>query len=315
MTLDPSTKGLLDAMKDAGAPPLYELPVDEARAALRGFFLDAAGPETPIARTQDRTITSGGTSVRVRLYWPDNATGPKPILLFYHGGGFALGGLDDYDNMCRNFATQGDVIVVSVDYRRSPEHPFPAAPTDCYAALCWAAANASEIGGDPARIAVFGDSAGGNLAAAVTLMARDQNGPAIALQVLAYPILNLSADYTSPSRTEFGGGGYFLAQADIDWVNGMYVPEQTHATEATASPLLAPDLAGLPKAHVITAGHDVLRDEGTAYADRLREAGVAVETTQFDGTIHGFLSMSAMLEAGKEGQALIARTLVASLQV
>lgn len=312
MTADAQTQALLDQVNTAGNPQLYELSVAEAREGLKTMTLAMDAPVVDILRHENRTLPGPAGDIPVRVYWPLEAEQALalPVLLLFHGGGFALGDLDTHHKMARYYCQRAGLIVLSVDYRRSPEHPFPAGVEDCYAALCWTAENAGELGGDPARIAVTGDSAGGNLSAVMCLLARQRGGPSIAFQALVYPVVDMRAEATFPSRDAFGAGGYFLSQRDMDWLNGMYYanPDE-EARDLRSSPILARDLAGLPPALVITAGLDPLRDEGRAYADRLTQAGVAVRYRCFESTIHGFLSFSGALDAGKEGLDLVADTL------
>lgn len=308
MTLDAQTKALLDGMATAGSGGLHELPLEDARAALRQMSLQFAGPEIPIGRVESRSIGGPRGAILVRIYWPESAPASErlPIVMFHHGGGFALGDLDTHDNICRYLCANVRAIVVNVDYKRPPENKYPAAPEDCYAALQWAAAHACELGGDAARIAVAGDSAGGNLSAVVALMARDRKGPAIAFQALIYPSGDCDPGYSTPSREAFGGGEYFLSKADVDWIANMYFDDLGRASEPYASPLRAESLAGLPPALVIAAGFDILRDEDMTYAQRLAADGVDVEYKCYDGTIHGFVSFNAVIDAGKDALRLIA---------
>ena len=223
--------------------------------------------------------------------------GPFPILVFFHGGGFVIGDLDSMDAPCRALANRAGCLVVSVDYRRAPEHKFPTATEDCYAAVRWVAENAASLNGDSARIAVGGDSAGGNLAAVVALMARDRGGPPLRYQLLIYPATN--HDFTTASCQE-NAEGYFLTTADSRWFWSQYLRDENDAANPYASPLRAEDLSGLPPALIITAEYDPLRDEGEAYAERLRQAGVAAEAKRYDGMIHGFFQMGAVIDRGKQ---------------
>lgn len=307
MTLDAQTKSLLDGMAAAGGGGLHELAIDEARAALRQMSLDSAGPEITVGRVENLSISGPRGEIPVRIYRPEGGGGGLlPIVMFYHGGGFALGDLDTHDNICRYLCANVRAIVVNVDYRRSPEHKYPAAPEDCYAALRWATAQAHALGGDASRVAVAGDSAGGNLSAVVALMARDKGGPAIAFQVLIYPSGDCDPEFTTPSRKKFGGGEYFLSNADVSWIANMYFDDLGRASEPYASPLRAANLAGLPPALVIAAGYDLLHDEDKIYADRLTADGVEAEFKCFDGTIHGFVSFNTIIDSGKDALKLIA---------
>jgi acetyl esterase len=212
----------------------------------------------------------------------------KPALVYLHGGGWVIGSLDSYDATCRELAEGAGCVVVSVDYRLAPEHRYPAAPQDCFAAVKWVAANAGSLGADARRLAVGGDSAGGNLSAVVAQMARDQGGPAIRFQLLIYPVTD--ADFTRRSYVD-NAEGYLLTTASMHWFWDHYLPEREKRAEPYACPLRAADLAGLPPAWVCTAEFDPLRDEGEAYAKRLQHAGVSTTLTRFDGLIHGFISM------------------------
>ncbi len=307
MALDAQTKAILDAAEEAGAPALHELGVDGARAALREMTFQLDAPKTEVARREERTIPGPAGEIPVRLYWPEapDKTAPKPVLLLFHGGGWTIGDMDTHENVCRYYCAHGDLIVLNVGYRLAPEHKFPAGVEDCFAAVTWASEHAAEIGGDARRIAVTGDSAGGNLSAVVCQMAKARGGPEIAFQALIYPATDMraSAYDTYPSRTAFSEG-YFLTRGDMDWLADMYFNSAADAEDPRVSPMLTEDLSGLPPALVVTAGFDPLRDEGKAYADRLAAAGVAVEYKCFDTTIHGFFSFSGALDAGKKGLAL-----------
>jgi len=309
MRPDPQTQALLDQMAAAGTPPLCELPVAAARAALQALSRTLDVTRSGVGRTEDRDIPGPNGPIPIRAYWPSTkSTGAAlPILLLFHGGGYALGDIDTHDNIARYYCAHAGVLVINVDYRRSPEHKFPAGVEDCYAALLWAAGHGDEIGANPARIAVTGDSAGGTFSAALCQAARARNGPSIAFQALVYPALDLSGGASYASRSALGGGEYFLSLKDIAWIREMYFADPaTEGMSPMASPLLAADLRGLPPALVITAGLDPLLDEGRRYHERLVAAGVASEYRCFDGTIHGFLSFAGVLDVGREGLALVA---------
>jgi acetyl esterase len=297
MPLDPQTQLLLQQMEAAGAPPLYTLPVEAARA----MVLANPFPPVPFGRLasiEDRAIPGPAGDIPVRIYTPEGS-GPFPVLVYYHGGGWVILNLDSHDSLCRALASGAGCVTISVDYRLAPEHKFPAAPDDCLAALRWAAANAIEISGDPARIAVGGDSAGGNLATVVALLARDAGGPPLAGQLLLYPVTD-HYRVDLPSYAE-NAEGYFLTMDDMVWFWDHYLSSADEAIDPRASPLRAADLGGLPPALVITAEYDPLRDEGEAYAQRLREAGVPTTHTRYAGAIHGFFSMAGILDQGKQG--------------
>jgi acetyl esterase len=252
-----------------------------------------------VDKVENRTIPGPDGPIPVRIYTP-TGSGPHPLLVFFHGGGFVICSLDSHDGLCRALANEAACVVMSVDYRLAPEAKFPAAPEDCYAATCWAVAHAGEIGADPARVAIGGDSAGGNLTAVTALMARDRGGPALACQLLIYPVTDYAFD--TGSYTE-NAEGYMLTRAAMRWFWGHYLDSESDGTNPLASPLRATDLSDLPPAFVITAEFDPLRDEGEAYAARLREAGVSVELVRHDGMFHGFVSMFAILDQGKQALA------------
>jgi acetyl esterase len=277
-----------------------------------------ARPPIELPRIEDRRIpTSVGGDLAVRVYWPRRigAHESLPIVLYFHGGGFVLCDIDTHDAIARHLCCHGDAIVINVDYRLAPEHKFPAAVDDAYAALCWAAAHAEELGGGSVPlIAVAGDSAGGNLAAVVSQLAKSNGGPNVALQVLLYPVVELDASVAFASREEFGGGEYFLSTRDMDWFTSMYLEDAKQVQDPRASPLRSRDLSGLPAALVVTAGCDPLRDEGKMYAERLREAGVPVEYRCFEETIHAFVSFAPAIPAGDEALDFVARRLRAALR-
>ena len=240
----------------------------------------------PVERIDDRSIPGLPADLPVRVYTPPGG-GLFPVLLFFHGGGWVVGNLEMEDHVCRALCRDTPALVISVDYRLAPEHPFPAAPEDCYRALSWAAKEAAGFGGDPARIAVSGESAGANLAAVVSIMSRDRHGPAIAFQVLFNPVTTIE-DVDSDSARAFGEG-FLLTREDMEGTRSLYTPEEDERRNPYASPLLAPVLSGLPPALIITAGCDPLRDDGERYAERLREAGVPVKYTCCEDMVHGFL--------------------------
>ena len=309
---DPQTQSLLQGMAAAGGPALSEMSVTEARHALKEMSRAMDLPEVGVGRVEDRRVPGAGREIPVRIYWPQPAASaaPAPIVLLFHGGGFALGDIETHDHMARHYCSRAGVIVINVDYRRSPENKFPAGVEDCYTTLEWAAAQAVTLGGDPARLAVTGDSGGANFSAVLCQLARNRKGPGIAFQALVYPAMDLSAAADYPSRRTYGTGEYFLSQADIDWIMDMYFRDQAReGISPLASPILAPDLAGLPAALVITAGFDPLVDEGRLYAERLAAAGVPVEYRCFDSTIHGFMSFAGALDVGREGLDLVAARL------
>ena len=295
MSLDPQARALLDQANAMGMPPLHTMSVPEARASLAAMASLQGEPQS-VAKIVNRQAPGPAGDVPVRLYTPAGQA-PFPALVYYHGGGWVLGGLDTHDGVCRQMASSAGCLVVSVDYRLAPEHKFPAAAEDAYAALQWVATNADGLGVDPARIAIGGDSAGGNLAAVVALMARDRGTPAVAFQLLVYPVTDSACD-TASYRDN--ADGYFLTKDAMLWFWNHYTRDAADRRNPYAAPLKAQDLRGLPPALVMTAEFDPLRDEGEAYAARLREAGVPVQLTRYHGMIHGFFGMSALLDQAKE---------------
>lgn len=269
----------------AGLPPYSALPIHEARAQA---MLPYQGRtlRTPVADVRDLQIPGPATPVPVRVYRPP-VPGPRPLLVFFHGSGFVVLGLDSHDDLCRRLCAGADCVVVSVDYRLAPEHPFPAAPDDCLAATLWAVDHAQELGADPSRLALAGDSAGACLAAVTALRLRDQAGPAVDAQLLFYPVTN----HPTPAPASYTryGTGYGLTAEGMHWFWNQYLARPQDAGHPHASPLRAPSLAGLPAARVVVAEYDVLREEGEAFAGRLSEAGVPVDASCIDGMNHGFL--------------------------
>jgi acetyl esterase len=310
MPLDTASKEFMNLLSSFGGPPLWELPIGAARTAVNGLSTQLCGPLTDVHEVINRKISGPTGEFGIRLYTPKASRELLPIVLHYHGGGWALCNLDTHDAIARFYCKHADAIVVSVDYRLAPEHKFPAAVDDSFAAFCWAVDHAGEFGGDPKRVAVTGDSAGGTLSTVVCQLAKSKGGPKIAFQALLYPAvdLDLKADYAS--RKQFDGPEYFLSLAEMEWFGSLYfnAPEQD-VKDPRASPLLSPDLAGLPPALIVTAGCDALLDEGKAYADKLKSAGVPVEYRCFEGTIHAFVSFSGAIPKGSEAMALVASRL------
>jgi acetyl esterase len=290
MPLDPEARTLMDQIEGMG-PPWHHLSVEEARAAIVAVNAPVGEPEV-VARIENRTVSGPRGEIPIRVYTPEGRA-PFPILVYFHGGGWVMGNLETHDGLCRHLANAVGCVVVSVDYRLAPEHPYPAPTEDAYAATRWVAANAAAVGGDPARIAVGGDSAGGNLAAVVALMARDRGGPGLVFQLLVYPATDHPAA-GHPSYEE-NAEGYFLTRDMVQWFWNHYCGSGVDRGDAYLYPLRAKDLRGLPAARVVTAEFDPLRDEGEAYAARLREARVPVELKRHDGMIHGFFGMGAFL--------------------
>jgi acetyl esterase len=297
--LAPEVKTFLNRVADTPEPPLSRETYLAARRFTEEMALRAMAKtdDSILRKIENRGIPGPSGEMPVRIYTPEG-NGPWPILFFFHGGGWIVGNLDMEHHVCLSLAHKTACIVVSVDYRLAPEHPFPAAPEDCYAALEWAAARADSFGGDGSRIAVGGESAGANLAAAVTLMSKKRHGPAAVLQVLFNPALNL-AEFDSESHRAFGEG-FMLTRADMEETRSMYLPNEEDRRNPYASPLLAEDIKGLPPALVITAGCDPLRDDGERYAKRLKEAGIPVKYTCHEDMIHGFLFFFRKSESSRK---------------
>jgi acetyl esterase len=296
--LHPEVRALLEMMDAQGAPPLEsENPVDARASRLEGMKMLGGEPDA-LGRVEDIVIPTPDGGLPVRVYASEPG-GIRPALVFFHGGGWVFGNLDTHDAVCRALAKESGAVVISVDYRLSPEHKFPAAVDDAQAATIWVAANAERLGIDARRIAVGGDSAGGNMATVVAMRCRDTGGPALAGQVLLYPVTDLSS-FDTVSHRELAEG-YFLSGAAMEWFSGHYLASADHKRLPEVSPLLAPNVSGLPPALVITAEFDPLRDEGEAYAERLKKAGVPVTVSRYPGMIHGFVSMRGVLSGGRQG--------------
>jgi acetyl esterase len=288
-SVHPQAQQVLDGKAASGAPPLWELSPDEARAGVEiSTSIIPVGPDLDSVRDID--IPTRGGSVRARVYSP-SARAPG-VVVYYHGGGWVVGSVGAWDSSVRALAAASGCDVVSVDYRLAPEHVFPAAADDAYDALAWIASPSGLAGGRP--VVVAGDSAGGNLAAVAALRARDPGGPAIALQVLVYPVTD--SDLDRRSYLEYDGDEFIVNRRDMVWYWDHYLPDRAARRHTDASPLRAEDLSGLPPAYIITAEHDPLRDEGFAYAERLRDARVPVEHRHYGSQIHGFFTFTGVLD-------------------
>jgi acetyl esterase len=288
MPLDPAVKALLEQMPALDGQPT----VEEMRARTSGEQSVLMGSGDPSVTASDRTIPGPAGKIPVRVYVPPTGTAPRGLVVFYHGGGWVICGLDTHDAICRDLAAGTGAVVVSVDYRLAPEHTFPAAVDDSWAALRWAHANASSLGADPARVAVAGDSAGGNLAAVMAMMARDA-GLELRYQLLVYPLTDFSE--SRPSVTE-NGQGYMLTAESMKWFEDQYAPD---AADWRASPMLAADHQRLAPGMVLTCEFDPLRDDGNDYASKLAAAGVRVVNKCYPGLIHGSFSMTAIIPSAK----------------
>jgi acetyl esterase len=305
MPLDPQVIAMrAERAKDA-APPLYEMTVAQARAEDLKSIQAAGGAPEHVAEVVDDRLPGPGGPLPIRIYRPSGER-PLPVLVYFFGGGWALGAIDTSDGVCRALTNAVGCVTITVGYRLAPEYPFPAAVEDCYAATSWIAEHADELGIDPDRVAVGGDSAGGNLAAAVTLLARDHGGPRIAHQLLVYPNTDYHSD--TPSLRE-NTDPLLFNRYSAEWYWKHYLASPADGASPLASPLRASDHSGLPPTTMITAEYDPLRDQATAYADRLRAAGVPVAHKHYPGMVHGFFTMSGVLDAARDAVATAAACL------
>ncbi|MFI2189111.1 alpha/beta hydrolase [Streptomyces sioyaensis] len=298
MSLDPQIEILLKQLAAEDGPAPESRTVAENRAAGRAFAALAAAPE-PVADVRNTTTAAAGHDIPVRIYRPvtELDAGPLPVTLFFHGGGWVFGDLDTQDHIARTVAARSGTIVVSVDYRLAPEHRFPAATDDAYAALTWVADNAPGFGGDGERIAVFGESAGGNLAAALAQESLRRGGPRITLQVLAYPAVDRFDDSSSMYENTTGP---ILSRSYLEWFWGAYLSTPDQGADPRVSPARSDELAGLPPAVIATAENDPLRDQGDRYARKLADAGVPVQHLPVKGAIHGFLSFTGSVQLSRD---------------
>jgi acetyl esterase len=306
MPLDPQVMAVLERIRLAGNPEYWQMTPLQARDwhNRKAGLLDIE-PE-PVFKTIDRTVPGRGHPIPVRIFAPRHSDDPLPVLVWLHGGGHVVGSLDSYDALCRQLALQGDCLVVSVAYRLAPEHRFPAGVDDAFAALQWVGEHAGEIGGDPARIVVGGDSAGGNLAAVCAILARDAGAPTLAFQLLVYP--RTAADEDLPSHHEFAEG-HLLTRKTVLWFHDHYRASDADRGDFRYAPLICPDLSRLPPALVIVGECDPLRDDGIAYADRLRAEDNVVELATYPGMIHPFFSMGGAIDAGRRALSQAAEAL------
>ncbi|MGW4398037.1 alpha/beta hydrolase [Amycolatopsis nivea] len=305
MALDEATRALCERMAAQRWKPLHEMTVGEARALPRDLAAEAGPPSLPpVARAEDHRVPNPGGGFAVRVLVPDRAV--RGVLVYYHGGGWVIGELEQYELLGRTLARETGCAVVIAEYRLAPEHPYPAAPDDAWAALSWAAERTEALAGPGAPLVVAGDSAGGNLAAVVAQRARDEGGPELAAQVLVYPATDADLDRPSYREPE---NQLLVGRDSMIWFWNHYLPDPARRTEPAAAPLRAETLAGLPPAIVLTAGHDPLRDEGEEYARRLEAAGVPVRAKRFADQMHGFFTMAGVLPGSAAGIAYVARHL------
>jgi acetyl esterase len=311
--LDPQARAVIDLVIKSGRPAYHQLSPKEARQLFRETRPGATPTPPAIGMVRDLMADGPQGPIPLRLYRPTGVPEATalPALVFFHGGGWVIGDLDTHDVLCRQLTAESGASVVAVDYRLAPEHKFPAAVDDAWAATRWVAAHAAELGIDGTQLAVGGDSAGGNLAAVVAILARESGGPSMALQVLIYPATDLAEE--SPSYADFADG-FMLTRQTMRWFNTHYLNGNQDALDWRASPLRAVSLAGLPPALVVTAGFDPLRDEGDAYARKLRAAGVRVDAICYGGMIHGFVPMGRLIETGNRAVSHIGATLRQAFQ-
>jgi acetyl esterase len=291
MPLHPQAQTVCDAANALERPALADENLQLQRQGF-GMLMLLAGEREPVHLVEDRDAEG----IPVRIYRP-SPDADLPIVVYLHGGGWTIGSVEQYDPVMRQVANAANAIVVAPEYRLAPEHPFPAPLDDCWRALCWTAKNASTFGGDGSRLAVMGDSAGGNLSAVCALQARDAGGPELAIQVLVYPVTD--CDLSTPSYRE-NRDGYLLTEDEMRWFFHCYTRGDIDPTDWRISPLRARDVAGVAPALVLTAEYDPLRDEGEAYARRLAEAGVTVQKHRYDGMVHAFFGLSAAFDASRD---------------
>ena len=297
LELHPTSQLAVKAEALAGVPDLSALTVADARTQIGALASLLTGPKLPLARVENMAIPGPAGDIPARLFADTPAQDAGGLLVYYHGGGHVVGTLDTHDSACRFIAKHAGVGVLSVDYRLAPEHIYPAAVDDSVAALAWASENAEQLGFGPARIAVGGDSAGGNLAAVVALAAKAGEAPLPAFQLLIYPV----CDYVEKRPSyELFKEGFFLTAAEMDWYRDHYIPDRDAAHEWRVSPLRAPDHAGLPPAYILTAGFDPLRDEAEDYARILTAAGVPTALRRHDGLLHSFVNQTSLHRGARD---------------
>ncbi|GAK07172.1 alpha/beta hydrolase [Geomicrobium sp. JCM 19038] len=306
MTLDPTVKAILEEMEKQGLPGLEMLSPEEARVNRR-IGTDDGQVVEEVNRVENLSFESEGYTIPVRVYQPEGTT-PQPVLLYFHGGGWVLGDLDSHDPVCRRIANASQSTVISVEYRLAPEYPFPAAVYDCYNAVYWVREQAEILGIDKERVAVGGDSAGGNLAAVVTHLLKERNETLPVYQLLIYPSVDFTKKYPSDEKNK---EGLFLTGEAMSYFRKHYLSQKEDKFNPLASPMVRDDVTGLPPAHIITAEYDPLRDQGEAYATRLKEAGNEVTYIDYKGMVHGFISMANLVPQGAEALTEVGRALQA----
>jgi acetyl esterase len=297
--LHPQIQKVLEAMARLDLKPIEAMTPVEAREQMETMAASRKAEPLATARIENRTIPGPAGEIPVRIYWP-NASGIRPAIVYYHGGGHVIGSLDSHDLVARNLCGGAEAVVVSIDYRMGPEHRFPAAVDDSVAALDWVSANAAKLGADPDRLGVHGDSAGANLAAVVAIIARDWGAPTLRLQSLVYPVADFRMG--SASYKKYATGCGILTADAMKWFRGHYLNTPKDAEDWRASPLLTPNLKGVAPAIIIAAECDVLHDEGLAYAEKLKKAGVAVDYRRYDGMIHAFFGMMPAVDDAMNAQ-------------
>ena len=302
MALDPQVQEFVDEVNATEAPSLWERSVAEVRADSYDLRMSLQDPGVSVGRVEDRDIPGPHGPIRIRLYWPEGGdpTAPLPVYINFHGGGYVVLNIDTHDNVCRTLCKGAECIVVGVDYRKAPENKFPKPTDDAWASLRWVAENCAEIGADPARIAVGGDSAGGCLAAVTAQRAKREGGPPLVFQLLVYPVTDTREDRDSYQAF---GEGYVLTAESMAWFFDCYFNGDAERSDIAAAPIRADDLSGLPPAMVMTASHDPLFDEGLAYAERLKAAGVPTEYLNYEGHIHGFWTATNRMDIAAEAHA------------
>ncbi len=297
MTLDPQAQWVIDLAEKSGQPPLDKLTPEEAKKAYEDRATKLTFKDVPIGRSIDLDIAGPNGAIPLRIYQPTGMTGVLPTVVYYHGGGWVIGSRDTHDSLCRLIAEGGPFVVVSVDYRMGPEHPFPAAVEDAVAAYDWTQANIKAYSGDAARIAVAGDSAGGNLSAVVALIARDEKKAPPRFQWLIYPATKM--EMSTPSHQKYAEG-YFLTRDLMEYFQGHYLKNPADRLDWRASPLLATSLANLPPALIQTAGFDPLQDEAIDYAARMNREGSVATHSHYGGMIHGFINLGGVIDAARD---------------